>query len=87
MLINPQLEGASPELKAQIEAFAKNAEAAKWDVYPCRHEGDGKVFLNLYKQEFTQVGTEKELLTFMPATLQHLGSGVFTLAKVEKPAK
>jgi hypothetical protein len=75
-----QLEGASAELKAEMAVFAKKAEAAQWDLYPCRFEAGGNVYARLYKQEFTKAGTVDELLSFMPATLQHLGDGVFALA-------
>lgn len=80
-----ELEGASAELKAEMQVFAKNAEAAQWDLYPCRIDADGKVYARLYRQEFTKVGTVDELVAFMPATLQHLGDGVFALAQA--PAK
>jgi len=87
MILKPsQLEGASAELKKEIAAVAANADAAKWDLYPTRFQGDGKVFIKLYRQQGTVSGSLPELIAFMPPTLQHLGEGVFALAKPESKA-
>jgi hypothetical protein len=86
MQISPQLEGASAELKAQIEVFSKKAEAAQWDLYPCRHECEGKVYARLYRQLYTETGSVEQSLQFMPPTLQHIGDGIFSLTKTENKA-
>lgn len=82
MILKPQLiEGASPEMKTQIEALAKVAGAAEFDLYPCLVLSPTQFQAMPYQQLRTITGDWSKIA--IPAGLKHEGEGVFSIVKAK----
>lgn len=82
MILKPHfIEGASPEMKTQIEALAKSAEAAGFDLYPCRVLSATQFQAMPYQQLRTVTGDWSKIA--IPAGIKHEGEGAFSITKAK----
>lgn len=75
------LDGAKPELKAQIEALAKAIEPSGWDLYPVKIISETEFHAMPYTQLHTVWGRWESLKGLIPKTLSYDGDGNFSLSK------